>query len=109
MRQVMKRHWIGMRPVSYTHLDVYKRQSKRTAYSTGSDAPIPFVPGYAENLDCAVEVAAVIGRDALNITPEAAGDYIFGYTIANDVCDTRLNKAYTCLLYTSLYGSRHRL
>ena len=69
--------------------------SKRTAYSTGSDAPIPFVPGYAENLDCGVEVAAVIGRDALNITPEAAGDYIFGYTIANDVCDTRLNKAYT--------------
>ena len=58
-------------------------------------APIPFVPGYAENLDCGVEVAAVIGRDALNITPEEAGDYIFGYTIANDVCDTRLNKAYT--------------
>lgn len=55
--------------------------SKRTAYSTGPDAPIPFVPGYAENLDCGVEVAAVIGRDALNITPEAAGDYIFGYTI----------------------------
>ena len=24
--------------------------SKRTAYSTGSDAPIPFVPGYAENI-----------------------------------------------------------
>ena len=69
--------------------------SKRTAYSTGPNAPIPFVPGYAENLDCGVEVAAVIGRDALNITPEEAGDYIFGYTIANDVCDTRLNKAYT--------------
>ena len=69
--------------------------SKRTAYSTGDAAPIPYVPGYAENLDCGVEVAVVIGKDALNITPEEVGAYIFGYTIANDVCDTRLNKAYT--------------
>ena len=53
------------------------------------------MPGYAENLDCGVEVAAVIGRNALNVPPEETGAYIFGYTIANDVCDTRLNKIYT--------------
>ena len=69
--------------------------SKRTARATGDGDPIPYVPGYAENLDCGVEVAAVIGRDALNITPEQTGQYIFGYTIANDMCDTRLNKVYT--------------
>lgn len=69
--------------------------SKRTARATGDGDPIPYVPGYAENLDCGVEVAVVIGRDALNITPEQTGDYIFGYTIANDMCDTRLNKVYT--------------
>lgn len=69
--------------------------SKRTARATGEGEPIPYVPGYAENLDCGVEVCAVIGKDALNITPEQAKDYIFGYTIANDMCDTRLNKVYT--------------
>ena len=69
--------------------------SKRTARATGDGDAIPYVPGYAENLDCGVEVAVVIGRDALNITPEQTKDYIFGYTIANDMCDTRLNKVYT--------------
>lgn len=69
--------------------------SKRTARATGDGDAIPFVRGYAENLDCGVEVAVVIGKDALNITPEQTGAYIFGYTIANDMCDTRLNKVYT--------------
>ena len=69
--------------------------SKRTAYATGEGDPVPYVPGYAENLDCGVEAAVVIGRDAWNITQEEAGQYIFGYTVANDLCDTRLNKVYT--------------
>lgn len=69
--------------------------SKRIARATGEGAPIPYVPGYAENLDCGVEVAVVIGRDALNVSRKGTGDYIFGYTITNDMCDTRLNKAYT--------------
>ena len=69
--------------------------SKRTARATGDGDAGPYVPGYAENLDCGVEVAVVIGRDALNTTPEETGAYIFGYTVANDLCDTRLNKIYT--------------
>ena len=69
--------------------------SKRTACATGDGDPIPYVPGYAENLDCGVEVAVVIGKDALNVPMEQVGEYIFGYTIANDICDTRLNKIYT--------------
>lgn len=69
--------------------------SKRTARATGEGEPIPYVAGYAENLDCGVEVCVVIGKDALNITEDQTKDYIFGYTIANDMCDTRLNKVYT--------------
>lgn len=69
--------------------------SKRVLHATGDGDAVPYIPGYAENLDCGVEVCVVIGRDALNITPEETGDYIFGYTIANDMCDTRLNKVYT--------------
>lgn len=69
--------------------------SKRVLHATGDGDSVPYIPGYAENLDCGVEVCVVIGRDALNITPEETGGYIFGYTIANDMCDTRLNKVYT--------------
>ncbi|MDD2216956.1 MAG: fumarylacetoacetate hydrolase family protein [Eubacteriales bacterium] len=38
-------------------------------------------------LDYEVELAVVIGRDAKNVSPENAFDYILGYTILNDVTD----------------------
>lgn len=69
--------------------------SKRILYATGDRGAVPYFPTYAHNLDCGVEVCAVIGREAKNILPEETDDYIFGYTIANDMTDTRLNKAYT--------------
>lgn len=68
---------------------------KRIAHATGDQAPIPYIPGYAENLDVGVEVCVIIKDDTLNIPPEAAADHIFGYTITNDVCDTRINRIYT--------------
>ena len=42
-------------------------------------------PGYAEHLDIELELAIVVGRKGANIRPEEAEDYIFGYTILNDV------------------------
>ncbi|MEY8840036.1 fumarylacetoacetate hydrolase family protein [Cribrihabitans sp. XS_ASV171] len=42
-------------------------------------------PGYAEFLDIELELAIVIGKKGRNIRPEEAQDYIFGYTILNDV------------------------
>lgn len=69
--------------------------SKRVYEATGDGSPVPYFPGYAENLDCGVEVAVVIGKDALNVSIDDVNDYIFGYTIANDICDTRLNMIYT--------------
>lgn len=38
-----------------------------------------------DSLDYEVELAVIIGRDAKNVKAEEAGDYIFGYTILNDV------------------------
>ncbi len=38
-------------------------------------------------LDYEVELAAIIGKDAKNVAPEDAYDYVFGYTILNDVTD----------------------
>lgn len=68
---------------------------KRLARATGDGDSIPYIPNYAQNLDVGVEVCVVIGKDALNIRPEEVGEYILGYTITNDICDTRLNALYT--------------
>ena len=32
-----------------------------------------------------MELAVVLGRDALHVREEDVGDYIFGYSVANDV------------------------
>ncbi|WP_369250060.1 fumarylacetoacetate hydrolase family protein [Streptomyces sp. R41] len=45
------------------------------------DVPVP--PG-AQVLDFELEVAAVIGREGRDLTPEQARDHIIGYTIFND-------------------------
>jgi 2-keto-4-pentenoate hydratase/2-oxohepta-3-ene-1,7-dioic acid hydratase in catechol pathway len=45
------------------------------------DVPVP--PG-SEVLDFELEVAAVIGREGQDLTPEQARDHIIGYTIFND-------------------------
>ncbi|MEU6803817.1 fumarylacetoacetate hydrolase family protein [Streptomyces neyagawaensis] len=45
------------------------------------DVPVP--PG-SEVLDFELEVAAVIGREGRDLTPEQARDHIVGYTVFND-------------------------
>lgn len=45
------------------------------------DVPVP--PG-SEVLDFELEVAAVIGREGRDLTPEQARDHIIGYTVFND-------------------------
>jgi 2-keto-4-pentenoate hydratase/2-oxohepta-3-ene-1,7-dioic acid hydratase in catechol pathway len=52
---------------------------------TGPDAPIRLDPNVTEKLDYEVELAVVIGRRGRDIRAAEADDYIFGYTIANDV------------------------
>ncbi|WP_137699422.1 fumarylacetoacetate hydrolase family protein [Marimonas lutisalis] len=42
-------------------------------------------PSYAEFLDVELEMAIVVGKQGKDIKPEDAEDYIFGYTILNDV------------------------
>ena len=42
-------------------------------------------PDMCHRLDYEAELAVVIGRKCRNVTEEEAGDYILGYTIANDV------------------------
>ncbi|KMS68319.1 hydroxylase [Streptomyces viridochromogenes] len=50
-------------------------------YGPHDDIPVP--PGSAV-LDFELEVAAVVGREGRDLTPEQARDHIVGYTIFND-------------------------
>ena len=43
------------------------------------------LPRISEQIDWEVELAAVIGKPAKEVTPETALDYVVGYTIFNDV------------------------
>ena len=49
----------------------------------GPDETIPY-PSYTHALDYELEVACIISKAGINISPEQAADYIFGYTIFND-------------------------
>jgi 2-keto-4-pentenoate hydratase/2-oxohepta-3-ene-1,7-dioic acid hydratase in catechol pathway len=50
----------------------------------GPDVTVPF-PHYASDLDHELELAAIIGREIRDATPEEAEDAIFGYTLWNDL------------------------
>ncbi|MFE9686685.1 fumarylacetoacetate hydrolase family protein [Streptomyces sp. NPDC006285] len=50
-------------------------------YGPGDDIPVP--PGSAI-LDFELEVAAVMGREGRDLTPEQAREHIVGYTVFND-------------------------
>ncbi|MGH2402877.1 MAG: fumarylacetoacetate hydrolase family protein [bacterium] len=54
----------------------------------GPDAPIA-VPRGGQAIDWEVEVAAVIGRRGKHIPIDGALNYVFGYTIVNDISERR--------------------
>ncbi len=59
--------------------------SKRVNTAPGPDGVIPVHSDIVDSLDYECELGVVIGKDALNVAPENVKDYIFGYTIVNDV------------------------
>lgn len=59
--------------------------SKRVSRATADREPIPAYTGLVDSLDYEAELGVIIGKDAKGVTREAAGEYIFGYTIVNDV------------------------
>ena len=59
--------------------------SKRVNYAPGDGEGVSAHADVTEQLDYEVELAVIIGRDAKNVTPETVQDYIFGYTVLNDM------------------------
>jgi len=58
---------------------------KATSSVIGPDQPIRLPRMAPDEVDAEAELAIIIGRSCRCVTPEAAADYIFGYTCANDV------------------------
>ncbi|MCR5742214.1 MAG: fumarylacetoacetate hydrolase family protein [Lachnospiraceae bacterium] len=58
--------------------------SKRVNRCNDPDGVIPAYD-FVERLDYEVELGVIMGRDALCVNVDHAADYIFGYTIINDV------------------------
>lgn len=59
--------------------------SKRVTYSQGSGDIIPAHADITKRLDYECELAVILGRDARDVKHEEVADYIFGYTVLNDV------------------------
>ena len=59
--------------------------SKRCSEAVGPDGFIESHPGLVERLDYEAELAVIIGKTAKNVPAEKAQEYIFGYTVLNDV------------------------
>ena len=59
--------------------------TKATTAVTGPYAAIPYNPNVSTKIDWEAEMGLIIGRPGKNITPEEAINYIFGYTVINDV------------------------
>ena len=58
---------------------------KATTSLTGHDTPIVLPAAAPDEVDFEAELAIIIGREARNVAPQDALDYVRGYTCANDV------------------------
>lgn len=59
--------------------------SKRVNRAAATGESVPSYPGLVDSLDYECELGVVLGRDCRGVTREQAPDYIFGYTIINDI------------------------
>ena len=69
--------------------------SKRVTEAVAPDGFIESHPGLVERLDYEAELAVIIGKTAKNVKAANAADYIFGYTVLNDVSARRLQNLHT--------------
>lgn len=68
--------------------------SKRAAYIIGPDEYIDGHFDIVDSLDYEVELAVILGRDAYRVSEVEAADYVFGYSVLNDVSARNLQTAH---------------
>lgn len=77
---------VGKRGNQETDLPEYPTFfNKATRSVIGPNQPVFYDSQFTERLDYEAEVAVIIGREGKNIDEADALDYIFGFTLANDV------------------------
>ena len=59
--------------------------SKRVNRAVDPEGPVDSHPDVVQELDYEVELAVILGKDALNVAENDCEQYIFGYTILNDM------------------------
>ena len=59
--------------------------SKRVTRATAPGEKVPSYPGLVDSLDYEVELGVIVGKTAKAVSEQDATDYIFGYTIVNDI------------------------
>ena len=59
--------------------------SKRVSRATATKELVPSYKGLVDSLDYECELGVVLGKDCKGVTMEEAKQYIFGYTIINDI------------------------
>ncbi len=69
-------------PEVYYEIPAHYRTSSTNAI--GPDEPILW-PSYTEKLDYELEIALCVGKEGINIPAEKANEYVFGYTVFNDI------------------------
>lgn len=79
---------------------------KRTNYILGDGATFPSHSSITQTLDYEAELALIIGKDAYNVPASKASEYIFGYTILNDISSRDIQNRHKQWYYgKSLDGS----
>ena len=68
--------------------------SKRVPEAVAPEGFIDSHPGLVEKLDYEAELAVIIGPAAKQVPAEKAGQYVFGYTVLNDVSARTLQTAH---------------
>jgi len=68
-------------PEDWYKFPVFYYTNPHSIFGPGDEIPYPH---YTQAMDFELEIAVIIGKAGINIKPENAHEYIFGYTIFND-------------------------
>ncbi len=68
-------------PEGWYKFPVFYYTNHHSIFGPGEEVPYP---PYTAQMDYELEIAVVIGKAGINLTPESAAEHIFGYTIFND-------------------------
>ena len=68
-------------PKEWYHFPIFYYTNPNSIFGSGDEIPYPH---YTQAMDFELEIAVIIGKPGINITPEDAPNHIFGYTIFND-------------------------